>query len=255
MRKQSATNTPIATRQSLAPSAPAAKKDSIIEYKDFAGSNVKLSIDIIRRYICPSSNLTDAEAMMFLMLCKHQGLNPFVRDAYCVKYGNQATMVVGRDAFTKKAQKNPKYKGMSSGVIVLNLKGEIENRKGEIVLDDEELLGGWAEVYIDGWVDPLFISVNFNEYVQMKDGKPNAMWSGKPATMIRKVAVVHALREAFPADLSGCYSQDELGVDDADLPKNTVPQPNEAVDVDYEPVADPATGEVTDEDEQGDIFG
>lgn len=253
MRGQSNTRTPIATKQTLT-TAPQQRKDSIIEYKDFAGSTVKLSTDIIRRYICPNGNISDQEAMMFLMLCKHQGLNPFVRDAYLVKYGSQATMVVGRDAFTKKAQKNPKYKGMSSGVVVLNLKGEIENRKGEIVLNEEELLGGWAEVYIDGWVDPMFVTVNFNEYVQMKDGKPNAMWNSKPATMIRKVAVVHALREAFPADLSGCYSQDELGVEDNDLPKTPVPQPENAVDVDYEPVADPDTGEVQ-EDEQGDIFG
>jgi len=251
MRTNGNVRAPSTTKQSLAPAAP--KKESVIEYKDFAGSNVKLSIDIIKRYICPSNNINDQEAMMFLMLCKHQGLNPFVRDAYLVKYGSNATMVVGRDAFTKKAQKNPKYKGMNSGVVVLNLDGKIEDRKGEIVLDGETLLGGWAEVFIDGWVEPFYITVNFNEYVQLKDGKPNAMWGSKPATMIRKVAVVHALREAFPADLSGCYSPDEMGVDEVDLPKAPVAPPD-AQDVEFEPVAEEGTGEGAD-DEQTDIFG
>ena len=179
MRTNTTTRIPTATKQSLAPQTQARKSD-IVEYKDFAGSSVKLSTDIIKRYICPGSNVTDQEAMMFLMLCKHQGLNPFVRDAYLVKYGGNATIIVGRDAFTKKAQKNPKYKGMNSGVVVLNLEGKIEDRKGEIVLDGETLLGGWAEVFIDGYMEPQYVTVNFNEYVQIKDGKPTAMWASKP---------------------------------------------------------------------------
>lgn len=254
MRTSSTTRIPTATKQSLAAQPQSRKSDAVVEYKDFAGSNVKLSVDIIKRYICPTANVTDQEAMMFLMLCKHQGLNPFVRDAYLVKYGGNATIIVGRDAFTKKAQKNPKYKGMNSGVVVLNLEGKIEDRKGEIVLDGETLLGGWAEVFIDGYMEPQYITVNFNEYVQMKDGKPNAMWASKPATMIRKVAIVHALREAFPQDLSGCYSQDEMeNVSDADIPKTPVAPPPEAQDVEFEPVSDGKS--VLDEVEQTDVFG
>ena len=38
----------------------------------------------------------------------------------------------------------------------------------------------------------------------------NSQWKSKPATMIRKVAVVQALREAFPEDFGGLYSEEEL---------------------------------------------
>ena len=48
----------------------------------------------------------------------------------------------------------------------------------------------------------------------------NSQWSKKPATMIRKVALVQALREAFPEDFGGMYSQEEVGV--YDLPESPV---------------------------------
>lgn len=241
------------TRQTLSmqKSAP----DSTAVYKDYAGNEVKLSLSMIKKYICP--NASDQDAVLFLSLCKYQGLNPWTNDAFLISYGGKATMVVGKEAFTKKAQKSPHFRGFTAGVTVVTTQGVLEDRKGEIVLPGEDLVGGWAEVRLDNWEIPHYTSVNFDEYCQKKDGKPTKNWAEKPATMIRKVALVHALREAFPNDLSGCYAPEEMGVNEDELPKTPIPtpQPNEAVDVDYEPVADPTTGEVTDEDEQGDIFG
>ncbi len=37
-------------------------------------------------------------------------------------------------------------------------------------------------------------------------------WAAKPGTMIRKVALVQALREAFPEDLQALYDAEEMGV-------------------------------------------
>ena len=50
------------------------------------------------------------------------------------------------------------------------------------------------------------------------DGTINGQWSRKPATMIRKVALTQALREAFPEDLGGMYASEEMGVDFAEEP-------------------------------------
>lgn len=71
--------------------------------------------------------------------------------------------------------------------------------------------GGWAKVFIKGRETPEYQSVSFDEYVgRKKDGTINSQWSKKPATMIRKVAVVQALREAFPDKFQGLYAQEEF---------------------------------------------
>ena len=67
----------------------------VTEYKA-NGEIVKLSPDTIKRYLVSGNgNVTDQEIMMFLGLCKYQHLNPFLREAYLIKYGDRspATMV------------------------------------------------------------------------------------------------------------------------------------------------------------------
>ncbi len=203
--------------------------DKAVEF--MAGDEtVRLTPNMIRAYLVSgdAGNVTDQEVVMFLNLCRYQHLNPFLREAYLVKYGNSpATIVTGKDAFMKRAKRNTKYKGFQAGVVVLTDKG-LEERIGGLVLKGkgEELVGGWAKVFIDGYDVPVEVTVSFEEYVgKTKAGEVNTQWKGKPATMIRKVALVQALREAFPEDFSGLYSQEEMGVDAAMLPDEPVPVP------------------------------
>lgn len=181
------------------------------------GENVTLSPNIVRNYLTNGNgNVSDQEVAYFLNLCKYQKLNPLVKECYLIKYGNQpATMVTSKDALLKRAMRNPRYKGHEAGVIVrVKETGEIEHRVGSYVLDDEELIGGWAKTYVDGYTVPVEAAVSFKEYAGYKnDGGLNSMWSGKPGTMIRKTALVNSLREAFPDDLGGMYASEEVGVD------------------------------------------
>ena len=191
------------------------KKSQVIEYQ--CGEEiVKISPSIIRNYLVSGNgNVTDQEVGMFLNLCRFQHLNPFLREAYLIKYGNQpATIAVGKEAITKRAMRNPAYEGQQAGVVVQNPDtGEIEYRNGSLVLKGETLVGGWAKVYVKGYQVPIEAVVSFDEYVGLKnDGTVNGQWSKKPATMIRKVALMQALREAFPADLGGMYATEEVGV-------------------------------------------
>lgn len=166
------------------------------------------------RNVLGAPTATPAEIRMFLELCKAQGLNPFIKEAYIVKYGNQdATLVVGKDVFTKRAQKNPKFEGFNAGITVKKENSDIiERRKGSMVLPGEYIIGGWCEVYVKGYQNPMFDEVGFNEYAgYKKDGTLNKTWATKPGTMIRKVAIVHALREAFPDDFQGLYDEAEMG--------------------------------------------
>ena len=200
----------------MADSTGLAKKDSTLTEYEVNGEMVSLSIPMIKKYLVSGNgNITDQEAMMFLSLCRFQKLNPFVRDAYCIKYGNSepATMVIGKDVYTKRAEQNPKFNGMEHGVIVMTKDGEIIERKGSFyVKGKEELVGGWAKVFIKGREVPQHDTVSFSEYAgYKKDGTLNSNWAKRPGTMIEKVAIMHALRNAFPNDFQGLYIQEEMG--------------------------------------------
>lgn len=190
--------------------------DKVVEFK--AGEEiVKLSPNIIKRYLVNGSGeVTDQEVVMFLNLCRFQHLNPFLREAYLIKYGNSpATMVVGKDAITKRAMRNASFAGQQAGVVVQQVEtGELEYRTGALVLEDEKLVGGWAKVFVKGYQEPIEAVVGLSEYVGIKKtGEVNEQWTKRPATMIRKVALMQALREAFPDDLAGMYDSSEMGVD------------------------------------------
>lgn len=190
--------------------------DVVTEYK-VGEESVKLSPGIVRRYLVNGQgNVTDQEVMMFIGLCKYQHLNPFLREAYLIKYGNQpATIVTGKEAITKRAMRNSKYAGQQAGVVIYHEEtGELEYRNGSMAMPSERLVGGWAKVYVKGYDVPIEAVVSFEEYVGRKnDGSINSQWAKKPATMIRKVALMQALREAFPEDLGSMYASEEMGLD------------------------------------------
>ena len=197
------------------------KETGIVEY-EANGEMVKLSPTMIKKYLVNGGgNVTDQEVMMFLTLCRYQHLNPFLREAYLIKYGSNdpATIVTGKDVFTKRADATPSYAGKQAGVIVVTEKGELIEREGSLVLPKETLVGGWAKVFIKGHDVPEYAAVSLEEYIgRKKSGEVNSQWAKKPATMIRKVAVVQALREAFPDRFQGMYAQEEMSeVDDIKL--------------------------------------
>lgn len=206
------------------------------------GETITLTPSIVQNYIVGTdAKITLPEFKFFTSLCKARGLNPFLKEAYCIKYGkNPAQIVVGKDAVLKRAIKNPNYDGMESGVIVQDKEtGEITERKGTFYLRDiENLVGGWAKVFRKDWQHPTYCSVSFDEVAQKKsDGSLNANWSGKGATMVEKVAKVRALRETFVEELGGMYEAEEMGVD---LPNETAPQKQEIIQQD-EPIEVDAT--------------
>ena len=175
---------------------------------------VKISPNTVRKYLVSGDgNVTDEEVMMFMSLCRYQHLNPFLKEAYLIKFGNSpATIVTGKDVFTKRARRNKDYAGKQAGIIVLNEEtNEITEREGTFYLPNEKIVGGWAKVFIKGYSEPEYVAVSFDEYAgKKKDGTLNSNWSSRPGTMIRKVALVQALREAFPEEMSSLYDASEM---------------------------------------------
>lgn len=180
--------------------------NEIVKY--MAGTKeIELTGGIIRQYlVAGNGNVSDQEVMMFMKMCEFQGLNPFLREAYLVKYGNDfpATMITGKETFVKRAHRNPKYKGHKVGI----------SADGKTA---------WAEVHKSDLDFPIRVEVDYEEYVGMKSGKPNKMWGSKPKTMLKKVALVQALRESFPEEFGGLYSPEEVNtIDESELPTEEV---------------------------------
>ena len=212
----------------------------VVKY-EVEGQEIKLTPTIVQQYIVGTdAKITLPEFKMFTELCKVRKLNPFLREAYLIKYSNKqpASIVVGKDAILKRAVLNDQYDGMKSGIIILTESGEEKERKGTFKLPNETLVGGWAEGFRKDWKNSIYCSVALEEVIQKKsDGTPNANWTKQPATMIEKVAKVRALREAFVEDLAGMYEAEEMNVDLPEIKEETIINQEEAVDAEYEEVS------------------
>ena len=205
-----------------------AQKAELTVVYEANGEKITLTPSIVQNFLVgDSGTITLQEFKFFTELCKARKLNPFLKEAYCIKFGSQpAQIVVGKDAILKRAISHPDYDGMESGVIVQVIEtGEIIERKGTFYIKSEEkLVGGWAKVYRKNWKYPTYCSVEFYEVAQTKkDGQLNSNWAGKGGTMVEKVAKVRALRETFIEDLSGMYDADETNIPAPESPSEPEP--------------------------------
>lgn len=182
-----------------------AKKSSVIEF-EVAGETVKLSPEIVRNYLTDNPNVSNQEIMFFMSLARAQKLNPFTKDVYLVKYGTSpAQIITSKEAFMKRAESHPAYAGQQAGIVV-ERGGELKELKGAIKLSTDKLVGGWARVYRKDREISTEVFISLDEF-----GKNQSTWKTMPNNMIRKTALVNALREAFPENLNGMYTEEDGG--------------------------------------------
>lgn len=135
---------------------------------------------------------SDAEFKLLLYQAQRYGLDPLVREIWCVKNSNQpdspAQIFAGRDGFLAIAHRNPHFDGMDSDGIY--------NDKGE-------LIGAVATVWRNDMAHPFTVRVRRDEYDTKRSN-----WVRMPETMLKKVAECQALRKAF--NIHGLYDPDEL---------------------------------------------
>lgn len=206
----------------------------ITTYKASDGVSVSLSKSAVTKYILTgSTQVPDKDIMSFMAKCKARKLNPFAGDAYMTAYKDQqgrisTSVIVSKDYFVRTATQQPTFDGMKAGIVAKTQDGELVYREGALLLPDEQIVGGWAEVYDKERSHPMRSEVSFNEY---NTGK--STWRQKPATMIRKVALVQALRETYPASYGGIYDADEMPEPAVDV---TPPEPEPIeVEADVQP--------------------
>lgn len=187
-----------------------AEQNALCVSYDVMGSHVELDLQFVKNYLVRGApdKVTDQEIVFFMNTCMAQKLNPLVAgEAYCIKFGNEpAQMVVGKGAYLRRAFEHPDYLFKEDGIVV-SRGGEIVQKEGCCLYPGEMLIGGWCRVHFirNGKERTCFKEVSFSEY-----DKGQANWKSKPATMVNKVAISQCVREAFPKDYEGLYSEEEM---------------------------------------------
>ncbi|MDD2778475.1 MAG: phage recombination protein Bet, partial [Methanocellales archaeon] len=173
--------------------------NDLVKYK-WQDTELEISPDIVRRFISTSKNVTDQEIKDFTDLCIYQHLNPYIKEAYLVKYGTEkANIITSKDVFDKRAFRDPKYDGEE---ITTNYE------RGMNLMD----LWVRTRIYHKGLSHPAAdVTVYYSEYVgKKKDGTISFIWRTKPVTMTTKVSRAQAKRAANPEDLAGLYLTEEF---------------------------------------------
>ena len=173
------------------------------------GAQVALSTAYVRAYFCKEA--TPHEALGFMRFCEAHQLNPFLQDAYLVKYDRNETaqIVIAAHTWTKRASIDPQYSGHKVGIIVSTAEG-FERRDSLFYSPGEEVVGGWAEVYLkDGATYRTELPIQ-ERIAYKRDGTVTKFWKSMPATMISKCARADCMRAAFPVLFAGAYDQAEI---------------------------------------------
>jgi phage recombination protein Bet len=154
-------------------------------------------VELIKNVVAPGC--TDDELKLYLYTAGRTGLDPLTKQIYCIKRGGKMTIQTGIDGYRAIAVRTGELAGIDDAAF--------DNETGKYP--------GKASVtvyrMVQGQRVPFSASARWMEYCQQFNGVPGGQWAKMPYLMLAKCAEALALRKAFPNDLSGIYTSEEMG--------------------------------------------
>ncbi len=175
-------------------------------------------IEILKNSIC--KGLSNEEFEIFLMSCQKTQLDPFMRQIYAVKrkckkadntWGEVMTIQTGIDGYRLIAERTGCYAPGPEPTYTLDNNGQLLSATAYIKKQTRD--GTWHIVSASAYLDEYMQSYTDR---QTGEKKPTGMWVNMQRTMLAKCAEAQALRKAFPAEMSGVYTKEEMSQADID---------------------------------------
>ena len=177
---------------------------------DFAKGLSQEQVQLLKDTVCKEA--TDDELKLFLYQCEQRKLDPFAKQIHAVKRwdSNLERYVMayqtGIDAYRLIAQRTGFYQGQVSPMWC----GKDGIWK-DVWLEETPPAAARVGVLRKGNPDPIWGVALWREYVQKtRQGQPVKMWMTMPAGQLAKCAEALALRKAFPEDLAGLHTEEEM---------------------------------------------
>jgi phage recombination protein Bet len=187
----------------------------------YTGEFNQRQIDVMRKTVAAGTSPEDFA--LFLEVCKHRRLNPFAREIYAIVRSGKMTIQVSIDGFRKLAERSGKYRGQLGPQFC----GEDGVWKDEWLKKTPPVAAKVGVLRAD-FDQPVWAVARYEAYVQPS----SPTWQKMPDIMVAKCAEALALRKAFPDEMSGLYTHEEMtqaGKPDVPLPSVRQYQPESAV--------------------------
>lgn len=184
---------------------------AVVESTAAAAEYTTAQIELIKKTVAAGCS-TD-ELALFLEVCRGSGLNPFMKQIYAIKRGDKMTVQTGIDGYRLLAARTDALAGIDDA--------QYDTEDGEHP--------AWAQVtvwrLVQGQRVAFSAKARWREYAALnRDGNPSGLWGKMPWLMLGKCAEALALRKAFPAELSGVYTAEEMEQADNPPPAHYVEQ-------------------------------
>ncbi len=196
-----------------------------------------LDAKVLKEVLPGLQDCTDNEVAAFVEYCKAAQMDPWMKDAYLVKYSKSdpASVVVGNNYHVRQAAASPIYCGHKHGLVVQNTQidpsGAEIRRNGAMTMPGDVVLGGWIIVYRNG-IEDFEWTLPFDEY-----NTGRSMWVQKPNTMMCKTIESQGLRKGIPGAFG--VEQQVVAAGLKLLEEEDVPaEENEALDAKFREVSE-----------------